>query len=456
MIEKLLIEYINNTNSHEANYNLGVEYQNIGQTAAAISFLLRAAELSENKLLSYECMIRIAKCFEKQKNRNNTVKSSYHNAITILPNRPEAYFFLSNFLEYEGNKFDSYTFANIGLELYEKYDIEDTNICDYPGKYGLIFQKAVTAWWRGNCMESRKIFQTLIDNHWDEMSEYHKTMVEKNVVSLGSGPPDLIFKKYDKSKHNKLRYKFKGSENIENNYSQIYQDLFILSMLNGKRNGSYLEIGGAEPYFGNNTCLLEKEFDWKGVSIEYDKKFIDRYTKERPNTNILNTDALKLDYNELLKNNFDSNIIDYLQLDIEPAAKTYECLLNIPFDEYKFAVITFEHDYYADVTRSIRDKSRDYLRSKGYVLVAGNLAPIESCPFEDWWVHPDLVDNSILQKMMQENDETKLVEEYMFSGEKITNFYINNNNNKTLFIVDNFYQNPEEVRNFALQQDKLI
>jgi len=200
--------------------------------------------------------------------------------------------FLSNFLEYEGNKFDSYTFANIGLELYEKYDIEDTNICDYPGKYGLIFQKAVTAWWRGNCMESRKIFQTLIDNHWDEMSEYHKTMVEKNVVSLGSGPPDLIFKKYDKSKHNKLRYKFKGSENIENNYSQIYQDLFILSMLNGKRNGSYLEIGGAEPYFGNNTCLLEKEFDWKGVSIEYDKKFIDRYTKERPNTNILNTDAL--------------------------------------------------------------------------------------------------------------------------------------------------------------------
>jgi hypothetical protein len=253
--------------------------------------------------------------------------------------------------------------------------------------------------------------------------------------------------------YDKLRFKFKGSSSIEKNFSQVYQDLFILSMLDGKKNGTFIEIGGADPFKGNNTYLLESQFGWSGSSIEYDKGFVETYKKNR-HTVVHHRDALIVDYKDLLQKDFKSNIIDYLQLDIEPAKNTYECLLKIPFDEYKFRVITYEHDYYADVTRSYRDKSRDYLKSKGYELVVNDISPDGICTFEDWWVHPDLVDKEILNKMKDISDETKAATEYMFK-EHIGSFNINPSfeETKRAFIVDDFYEDPFSVREFAQKQE---
>ena len=85
----------------------------------------------------------------------------------------------------------------------------------------------------------------------------------------------------------------------------------------------------------------------------------------------------------------------------------------IPFEQCTFGVITFEHDYYADVTRSFREKSRNYLLSKGYVLVASNIAPDDTSAYEDWWVHPKHVDPEILKIMLNVDDTTKNAEKYM-------------------------------------------
>ena len=46
------------------------------------------------------------------------------------------------------------------------------------------------------------------------------------------------------------------------------QDMFVLSMLDGKKNGVYVEIGADQPRVISNTYLLETEFDWMGVSFE--------------------------------------------------------------------------------------------------------------------------------------------------------------------------------------------
>ena len=43
------------------------------------------------------------------------------------------------------------------------------------------------------------------------------------------------------------------------------QDIFVLSMLNGKKNGIYVEIGADKPKVINNSYLLESVFDWSGV-----------------------------------------------------------------------------------------------------------------------------------------------------------------------------------------------
>lgn len=456
MLDKLLLEYVDTPESALTNYALANEYYDLGQTAAAISFYLRTAERTEDTTLAYECLIMIGHCFERQGNRNYTVKSMYNAAITLRPERPEAYYFLSRKLEWEKQYFESYMTAELGLKCTHSMD----HVAEYPGIWGLIFQKAVAAWHRGRGMESRKLFQNLLDQYWNLLDDVHKKSVENNIVNLGSGPYEYAFRHYDKSMHSKLRYKFSDSDKIQKNYSQVYQDLFILSMLNGKRNGTFLEIGGADPWTGNNTALLETEFGWNGVSIEYDVKFIEAYRSERPNTKVLHQDALTTDYKELLKSNYSSNVIDYLQLDIEPASNTYECLLKIPFDDYQFRVITYEHDYYADVTRTYRQKSREYLRSKGYKLIANDISPDGICNFEDWWVHPDLVDKDIITTMRDITDVAKDATSYMFAQDtkleveaKEFAVRINKGYSKRAFIVDNFYENAGNIRAFAQHQE---
>jgi len=387
-----LIEFSLDTENAVKNYNLAVWYENQKQYAPAHTYYLRCAERSTDDLLSYKALIRSSFCYKAQGSRDGTEKIALENALNLLPQRPEAYYFLSLFYERKEEWQNCYSYANLGLQ----FSHEESIIPEYSGKYLLIFQKAIAGWWWGKGMESRKLFHSLADDYWEILDETHKKAVEDNITRLGSGPESQAFTFYDKTK--KLRYEFFGSETIEKNYSQVYQDMFVLSMLNGKRNGTFLEVGGSRPYYGNNTALLEEQFGWNGISIESNQEFVNEYRNSRK-TKVFCTDALKLNYKKLLQENFKDNIIDYLQLDIEPARNTFEVLLSIPFDKYQFGVITYEHDYYVDVTKSYREKSRKYLKLMGYELVVNDISPDGLSSFEDWWVHPNLVDAEIFKKM---------------------------------------------------------
>jgi hypothetical protein len=184
-------------------------------------------------------------------------------------------------------------------------------------------------------------------------------------------------------------------------------------MLEGKRKGSYLEIGSAEPFYNNNTALLEVEFGWVGISLDISEELVNEFSNERNNL-VLCKDALKVDYEEILKSFNVGKNIDYLQIDCDPPEVSFEILKLIPFDKYKFAVITFEHDNYVDSTKSVRKESRELLQSHGYILIAGNIAPNDTDNFEDWWVHPDLILNKTIDKMICKNDVTKNAEKYIF------------------------------------------
>ena len=104
-----------------------------------------------------------------------------------------------------------------------------------------------------------------------------------------------------------LKFKFTGSNKIIQNFSQAFQDLFVLSMLDGKQNGLFLEVGAHNPIDYNNTYLLEKKFGWSGVSIDIDPVHIDDWQVARPTSNLVIADALKLDYNEILSSLCESN-----------------------------------------------------------------------------------------------------------------------------------------------------
>ena len=64
---------------------------------------------------------------------------------------------------------------------------------------------------------------------------------------------------------------------MELSYSQAAQDLFVLKVLNNKKNGTFLEIGSRHPIIANNTYLLENQYNWKGVMVACDEQWVSLY-----------------------------------------------------------------------------------------------------------------------------------------------------------------------------------
>lgn len=197
---------------------------------------------------------------------------------------------------------------------------------------------------------------------------------------------------YNKNNINRLKFKFKDCEKIDRNYSQAYQDIFVLSMLNGKRKGFFVEIGTFHPIDISNTFLLEKEFDWSGISIDINDIY--GFSDQRKSKLIVQN-ALEINYEELFSEYSVPVDVDYLQIDIEPAINTLNCLKKIPFDKYNFSVITYETDYHNSAVE-IRNESRAFLQSKGYERIGGDICnAFIHLPFEDWYVKKELIRSDI-------------------------------------------------------------
>ena len=198
--------------------------------------------------------------------------------------------------------------------------------------------------------------------------------------------------RYFRNNYENLKTKFTGAENIENNWSQSMQDIFVMSMLDGKRNGVYVEIGADQPRVISNTYLLEKDFDWSGISFELDADKVAFFNTIRENK-CLCEDATLYNYKSLFEELNYPKQIDYLQLDIDPAEGTLRALKALPLDDYRFSVITYETDVYSSGA-DIQDEQIEILESHGYQLVAKNVK-CEGNPYEDWWVDPAIVSEDI-------------------------------------------------------------
>ncbi len=63
--------------------------------------------------------------------------------------------------------------------------------------------------------------------------------------------------------------------------SQAGQDKFVLEALKYKKNGYFLEIGSNKAIYFNNTYILEKSYEWKGIMVEFLRKYENEYKKIR-------------------------------------------------------------------------------------------------------------------------------------------------------------------------------
>jgi len=179
-----LTNFINDSENPEINLWLAKHYHSIGQTASAISYYIRTAERTEDKTLMYTCLLAASGCFDSQGCRNNSVKGMLQSAVALLPERPEGYFLLSRFYERDGNYHDAYLISSIGLEV-AYTDLPELPLpVDYPGTYGILFERAVSSWHTGLCDDSRKYFLDLRENYWEQMDSIHRESVMNNLKFL--------------------------------------------------------------------------------------------------------------------------------------------------------------------------------------------------------------------------------------------------------------------------------
>ena len=216
---------------------------------------------------------------------------------------------------------------------------------------------------------------------------------------------------YHPSAFGHAKYQFPGLESIKENYSQSWQDMFVLTMHRGLRTGTYLELGASEPVYMNNTWLLE-QFGWHGISIDFRDELESQWETMRPGARYIHDNALKLDFDQLLMSM--PSQIDYLQVDLDETA-SLSALQRLPHHRYRFSVITFETDVFAG-HQHVQQQAQEFLQSMGYQLVIKNVAVKNYTtntwePFEDWYIDPGVIDPSIAELFLDISNSKKLPHE---------------------------------------------
>ena len=192
-----------------------------------------------------------------------------------------------------------------------------------------------------------------------------------------------------------------GMKNLTKNYSQVWQDIFALVVNDAKVDGTFLEIGGAQPFIGNNTWLLEEGYNWRGLSIELDHDLCAMWQGNRPNTTLFEADAVEFDYVKAVDDIGLPRHMDYLSFDLEPPHVTLDALKKFPLDKLQFNCITYEHDAY----RQWGDiyAHRDIFNTHGYDLVGENIRN-GPCTMEEWYVH-ESCNQDVRDKLRSKNCE---------------------------------------------------
>ena len=210
--------------------------------------------------------------------------------------------------------------------------------------------------------------------------------------------------------------------------SQAEQDKFILSILKQKMNGFFVEIGSNDPKFINNTYILEKNYNWKGIMIEMESSYLNSYKEQRPNSIHVMQDATKINFKDLFEINNMPFQMDYLQIDLEVENEsTIQTLenLNLVMDKYTFATVTFEHDIYRGNFFNTVSRSRKIFEDRGYICIFKNIQNVEACyVYEDWYVHPSLVDIDYINNIIAQNEVNYV--DNSFINEKSINYKLIN------------------------------
>lgn len=260
------------------------------------------------------------------------------------------------------------------------------------------------------CSEKRKLTK-----------EIRQTFLEVFNHIVGAHPELLpaferiIFEKQGKSIFDANFLLSVNSLLLKKSRSQLRQDLFVLSELNFKRNGYFVEFGATDGVGLSNTYLLESEYNWSGILAEPALRWHEALSRNRvaridtrcvwkktgeslvfnetlyPELSTIDShssgdfhagsreDGKKyrvqtVSLIDLLREHNAPAEIDYLSIDTE--GSEFDILEVFDFKEYRFKVVTCEHNY-----SPMRDRLNALFSKNGYKKKYESVSQ-----FDDWWV----------------------------------------------------------------------
>ena len=465
-----LVLFATDTENPDKNYNLAEWYDNQGHNASAHTYYLRAAERSEDKLLAYKSLLRASISCRKQSTREVTEKSLIHSALSVLPERPEAYYFLCLMYEKKQEWDQVYTYSILGLNCYDK-EIESINIPDYEGKYLLVYQKAISSWWWGKGNQARKLLEN-IQNNYNLNENYHNLVAQK----LNEYGEKKIIE--DQNQVNEFAYSPTVSEFDWGNLSEEYVELFKNENFIHRTYEKHQEVKPNDIVFdvganyGSFTySILDKKpkevycIEPSNTIIDYLRKnvshgpvtFINKAISDKEEIKSIPENGVYIydhegnsysttTFGKIIKD-YNISKIDFLKFDCEGGEYSiftkdnYEFIRNNVtnfagewhINDHENAVerfIEFRNLYLNDCSdlhvyeRNGKDVTKDIFNDQ-YLY-----------DFRDWW-KPTFLGQFMIY----------------FSYGSTSKFNCMTNKKNTSWIVDNFYDNPDEIRKFALEQE---
>ena len=204
-------------------------------------------------------------------------------------------------------------------------------------------------------------------------------------------------------------------EHVARSRAQILQDLWVAYELNSRRNGFFVEFGGADGIKFSNSYYLETELGWRGIvaepariwypAIRYNRNCyvddrcvwiesgktlsfnqppiaahstLDQYSAgdalAHTRTDGQRYDVKTVSLNDLLSHWQAPRRIEYMSIDTE--GSELDILSHFDFERYDVRLLTVEHNH-----TDKRQPLHDLLAAKGYRRKFENMSSVD-----DWYV----------------------------------------------------------------------
>lgn len=178
-MEKYLHTFINEPYNPLNNFHLANQYFLLNQTAAAFSFFLRCADYTDNNILACECLLWCSKCLNYQKNRCEKEYDLILQAISMSPKTPHSYLVKCMYHSYRNQMMECYSTACMALEIVDDSHKFINNI-GYTCIKDLYYQKAISGFNRGKLKESF----LLLHKYFPNDTLLYKFSLEQKVTYL--------------------------------------------------------------------------------------------------------------------------------------------------------------------------------------------------------------------------------------------------------------------------------